>query len=147
MHLSTAGLSDGHESRPSGSAPRAKPIVVLEDDPGFRRVLVELLEGEGFDVSICATYAALLEAVRLLPSAIVVADFWGTSHRTLTAVERAQIQDLGRHAPTILLTGRAWAASETAEELNIACILGKPPALDELITHVFRCARAASESS
>jgi len=147
MHLSTAGLSDRIEARSSGSEPRAVTVVVLEDDPAFQRVLVELLEGEGFDVSCCATYVALLEAVQQLPSAIVIADFWGTSHRALTALDRAQIRDLGRRSPTILLTGRAWAASVTAAELNLACILAKPPLLDELIACVRRCATSASEPS
>jgi DNA-binding NtrC family response regulator len=135
---STAPHSAQMNTLESGSAGRAR-VFVLEDDPGFRDVLVEFLVGEGLDVSICDTYASLCEAVKASPTAIVVADFWGASHRELSPVERAEIADLGSRAPTILLSGRAWAVAANAAELNVACILPKPPTLDDLLAQVRRC--------
>ena len=124
MYLSTAGLT--------------ARVFVLEDDPEFRRVLVEFLEGEGFDVSTCDSYATLQDAARTFRQAIVLADFWGTSHVELSAAERDQIRDLGRQRPTVLLTGRTWAAAARAEELNLVGILSKPPVLDDVLDHVRR---------
>jgi DNA-binding NtrC family response regulator len=118
---------------------QAARVFVLEDDPEFRRVLVELLEGEGFDVSTCDSYASLEEVTRTFPRAIVLADFWGTSHVELSSAERDQIRDLGRDRPTILLTGRTWAATARPEELNLVGILFKPPLLDDVVDHVRRC--------
>jgi hypothetical protein len=57
----------------------------------------------------------------------------------LSAAERAEVRDLGSRAPTILLSGRAWAGSALAEELNLVCVLPKPPSLDDLLDQVRRC--------
>jgi DNA-binding NtrC family response regulator len=122
----------------SPSEERAR-VFVFEDDPGLRDVLVEFLVGESLEVSTCHSYASLLEAVQAWSEAIVVADFWGASHRELSAAERAELRDLGSRAPTILLSGRAWAGSALAEELNLVCVLPKPPSLDDLLDQVRRC--------
>jgi len=114
-------------------------VFVLEDDPGFRDILVEFLVGENLDVSTCDSYTSLVAAVRVTSQAIVVADFWGKSHRELSPAERAEIRDLGRRAPTILLSGRAWAGSAVADELNLVCVLPKPPSLDDVLEQVRRC--------
>ena len=114
-------------------------MLVLEDDPGFLDVLVEFLVSENLDVSTCDSYASLLAAVQGTPQAIVVADFWGGSHRELSAAERAEIRDLGSRAPTLLLSGRAWAASAVADDLNLLCVLPKPPSLDDVLEQVRRC--------
>jgi hypothetical protein len=90
------------------------------------------------EVLTCDTYASLLEAVQTWSEAIVVADSWGTSHRELSAAERAQVRDLGSRAPTILLSGRVWAGSAVAEELNLVCVLPKPSSLDDLLEQVRR---------
>jgi DNA-binding NtrC family response regulator len=130
----------GHMSTADTGTPRQPGcVLVLEDDIEWRRVLVELMETEGFKVSICDSYALLCEAVRVLPGCIVLADFWGTSHVQLSPGERDQIRDLGIRAPTILLTGRGWADTVSPDELNVVAISSKPPALDELVAHVARC--------
>ena len=114
-------------------------VFVLEDDPGFRAVLVELLADEGLEVSTCDSVASLREAMQTCSKAVVVADFWGTSHHELSAIERSQIADLGSQAPTILLSGRAWAEAATPEELEVASILRKPVTLDDVVAQVRRC--------
>jgi DNA-binding NtrC family response regulator len=121
-------------------------VFVLEDDPGFRDVLVEFLVGENLEVATCDSYTSLLAAVQGTSQAIVVADFWGASHRELSRAERAEIRDLGRRAPTILLSGRAWAGSADADELNLVCVLPKPPSLDDVLEQVRRCLRLVSRS-
>jgi PleD family two-component response regulator len=104
--------SDGSLGSPSGMpdarpGPRAR-VLVLEDDPVFRDLLVELLADEGFEVALCDSYAAVREAARDPATGIVLADFWGTSHARLTPCERDQIRELASQTPTILLTARAW---------------------------------------
>jgi DNA-binding NtrC family response regulator len=126
-------------SRDSGTPQQHGCVLILEDDFEWRRVLVELLESEGFKVSISDSYALLREAVRLSPGCVVLADFWGTSHVQLSPGERDQIRDLGRSAPTILLTGRAWADTVSPQELNVVAISSKPPALEDLVAQVARC--------
>ena len=141
--------SDEPPGSPSG-IPDARPgprprVLVLEDDPVFRGVLVELLAEEGFEAALCESYAALREAARAPATGVVLADFWGTSHARLTPCECEQIRELASRAPTILLTARAWAAAVDAEELGLVCILSKPPMLDELVAQVRRCLNLASD--
>jgi DNA-binding NtrC family response regulator len=125
--------------------PRAR-VLLLEDDPELRSLLVEFLLEEGFEVAICDSYASIQEALRGPGKSIVVADFWGASHAELSRRERDQIRELGRRAPTILLTGRTWAAATDAEELQVVCVIPKPPNLDELIAQVHRCVSLSSEA-
>jgi DNA-binding NtrC family response regulator len=114
-------------------------VLLLEDDAALSDVLVEFLASEGFEVAACDSYASLRQALDAATRPIVVADFWGASHSTLSACERDQIRELGGFTPTVLLTGRAWADAATADELNVACILSKPVDLDALVTQVLRC--------
>jgi DNA-binding NtrC family response regulator len=120
-------------------------VLVLEDDAEFRGVLLELLEDEGLDVSGCDSYESLRMALNAFGSAIVVADFWGVGHANLSPRERDEIRELGRQVPTILLTGRAWATSTAPEDLNVACVLPKPPGLDELVAQIRRCLSMISQ--
>jgi ActR/RegA family two-component response regulator len=120
-------------------------ILILEDDRDLRRVLVELLTGEGFEVSTCDSYSALLQAVDEYGAPIVLADFWGTSHTELSPRERDELRDLGRQAPTILLTGRAWIANVNANDLNVICILPKPIDLDDILEQIHRCLQVATD--
>jgi DNA-binding NtrC family response regulator len=113
--------------------------LVLEDDPSFRTVLAELLSDEGLDYRVCHSYAELRAAVDQAGASIVLADFWGTSHLEPTPLERQEIRDLGRRAPTILLTGRSWARHELAEELGVVCLLPKPIDVEQLVEQVRRC--------
>ena len=114
-------------------------VLLLEDDPDFSAVLVEFLEDEGFAVSSCDSYASLREALDAADRPIVIADFWGASHTELRPCERDQIREVGRLTPTVLLTGRVWADTACADELNLACILPKPVVLEELVAQVLRC--------
>jgi DNA-binding NtrC family response regulator len=114
-------------------------VLLLEDDATLSEVLTELLGSEGFEVGACDSFHSLRAELDAADRPIVVADFWGASHAELSPCERDQIRELGGLTPTVLLTGRAWAAAATADELNVACVLLKPVDLDELVTQVHRC--------
>ena len=121
-------------------------MLLLEDDAALSALLLEFLTGEGFEVAACNSYASLREALDAADRPIVVADFWGASQARLNPCEREQIRELGRYTPTVLLTGRAWSTSATADELDVACILAKPVALDDLVAQVLRCLRLQTEA-
>jgi two-component system, NtrC family, nitrogen regulation response regulator NtrX len=121
-------------------------VLVLEDDGDLRRVLVDLLDGEGFEVSTRDSYSALRKALHDYAGSIILADFWGTSHSELSLRERDEVRDLGREAPAILLTGRAWVANAVADDLNVVCILPKPIELEQILEQIRRCLDLAAES-
>jgi DNA-binding NtrC family response regulator len=114
-------------------------LLIFEDDPEFRAVLVEFFGEEGFEVITCASYAHLREAVRSTDRQIVLADFWGASHLELSEVEQNEIRAVARRAPTILVSGRAWTATVSPEDLGVVCIVSKPLVLDALLQQVLGC--------
>jgi DNA-binding NtrC family response regulator len=108
-------------------------VLLLEDDPALRGLLHELLGLEDFEVVLCESYEAIRAAAATAQGDVVVADFWGTAQRTLSASGRAQIVELAQLMPVILLTGRSWAYGVTAEELGAWALMHKPFDLDELL--------------
>jgi DNA-binding NtrC family response regulator len=140
--------SQGHwiTAEPDRERSKRARVLVLEDDVDFRGVLVEFLVDEGLEVSTSDSYAALRDAVRSLGPTIVLADFWGTSHARLSQRERDEIRELGGEVRTILLTGRAWASAASATELNLVCILPKPPRLEDVSAQILGCVRRVSDT-
>jgi len=124
-------VSNRHRQRPR--------VLVLEDDDDFRSVLIELLEIEAFEVTVCNSYSELHDSVVEHGSVVVLADFWGSSHADLSPRERDEIRALARLAPTILLSGRAWTRSTPPGDLGLMSILCKPVAIEDLIDHIRRC--------
>jgi len=131
---------------PRGERPRHPRVLIFEDDPAFRMVLVEFFAAEGFDVATCDSYAQLHQAVRSPERQIVLADFWGTSHAELSQAERDQVRDVARYAPMILLTGRSWAARVSARDLGVVCVVSKPLMLDALMAEVLGCSYGVAAS-
>jgi DNA-binding response OmpR family regulator len=112
-------------------------VLVLEDDPVFRAILLEVLQSEGLQVRACNTFEALRTAAGCSRVGLIVADCWGASQSRLDYVERHQISELARQAPTILLTGREWARKVCPADLSVAAILPKPIDLDRFLSTVW----------
>ena len=113
-------------------------VLLLEDDLALRGLLVEALVGEDFDVQAFETIAQVVAAAHEHAGDVVVADYWGDSQRTLEATDREEIQRLGAIVPTVLLTGRSWAADNTALQLGARALIRKPFDLDYLLETVER---------
>jgi DNA-binding response OmpR family regulator len=89
-------------------------VLLLEDDPALRGLLLEVLGLEDFDVRQCDSYEEIRRAAAAEQGDIIVADFWGGAQRTLNDDGRQQIRELTELLPVILLTGRTWASETTA---------------------------------
>jgi two-component system nitrogen regulation response regulator GlnG len=113
-------------------------VLLLEDDAALRGLLMEALVDEGFDASVCESFAELREAAARGDGDIIVADFWGGSQRTLPENEREEIRELCSFAPVVLLTGRSWAAETNASELGVRALIRKPFDLDNLLQTIDR---------
>src|SRR5947209_19322610 len=107
--------------------------LLLEDDVALRDLLLEALSGEGFEVRTCSSFHEVRDAAANGEADVVVADFWGTSQRTLPDDERQEIRQLGALLPVVLLTGRSWAANASAAELGARALIRKPFDLDHLL--------------
>jgi two-component system, NtrC family, nitrogen regulation response regulator GlnG len=111
-------------------------VLLLEDDVALRDLLIEALDGEGFETHSCASFAEMRAAAARREADIVIADFWGGSQRTLPEADRDEIRELCSFLPVVLLTGRSWAADTSAEELGARALIRKPFDLDFLLRTV-----------
>lgn len=108
-------------------------VLLLEDDPALRGLLLEVLGLEEFEVMMCDSYEEIRLAAADGRGDLVVADFWGGADRFLSDAGREQIRDLAGLLPVILLTGRSWAGEMSAEELGARVLMRKPFDLDDLL--------------
>jgi DNA-binding response OmpR family regulator len=108
-------------------------VLLLEDDPALRGLLLEVLGLEDFDVVQCESYDEMCRAAATRQGDVVVADFWGGSQRTLNDTGRQQIHALTELLPVILLTGRTWAGETSAAELGARVLMRKPFDIDHLL--------------
>jgi DNA-binding NtrC family response regulator len=108
-------------------------VLLLEDDLALRALLQEALAGEDFEVHACQSFVELRAAAAERAGALVIADFWGESQRTLPDHERQEIRELGALLPLVLLTGRTWAAETRAADVGARALIRKPFDLDQLL--------------
>lgn len=108
-------------------------ILLAEDDPSIAAVTLELLVGEGYDV----THAATQEEVRLLARAaswdLFLVDMFGASYERPGPEDLAFLRELAAHGPVIVITARLWAARVSASDLGVAAVLAKPYDVEGLL--------------
>jgi len=101
------------------------PIASFDDDATLRELLRDVLELEGCSVVVCSSLMELHQAA-VRGAMLAIVDGWGSGHLTLGDIERQQIINLARLVPTVLMSGRTWAAKVTAGELGLVALLPKP---------------------
>ena len=110
-------------------------VLLLEDEPTIREILLDIFGFEGFEVTVCSTLAELRAAIAQQPGCVVVSDSWGPLSSVLDDRLRAEIIALGKSAPVILIPAQMWASDVVAEELGVT-IVPKPFELDGLVQAV-----------
>jgi CheY-like chemotaxis protein len=105
-------------------------VLVIEDDPDMRGLLVLMLEEEGYDMLTASDGLEGLEVARtakpdliLLDMKMPVMDGWEFARRYRAACKE--------RAPIVVMTA-AEDPRKRAEEIGAAGWLGKPVELDEL---------------
>ncbi len=92
----------------------APKILVIDDDPGVRRLVKDVLELEGFEVAVAADgYAGLRQIEQDRPDCVVLDVMMPglDGHAVLTRIRAGG----GRHLPVVMLTAaaddnQAWQA-------------------------------------
>src|ERR1700716_2365517 len=81
-------------------------ILVVEDDPSFRKLLADWLETEGFEAVLADTLEAafILIAAEPLPEAVLLDIHLGSTNG-LTLVHWGRRQKLLAHLPIVAVTG------------------------------------------
>lgn len=96
------------------SVPTPFKILVIDDDPGVCRLIQDVLEVEGFEVSVAHDgYAGLRQIDADRPDCVILDVMMPglDGHRVLTRIRSTG----GRHLPVVMLTaaagdGQAWRA-------------------------------------
>jgi DNA-binding response OmpR family regulator len=109
-------------------------ILLAEDDPSIAAVTLEVLVGEGYDV----THAAAQGEARRLAQAeswdLFLVDMFGASYERPGPEDLAFLRELVTHGPVIVVTARLWAARVSASDLGVAAVLAKPYDVDGLLS-------------
>jgi CheY-like chemotaxis protein len=108
-------------------------ILVVEDDPDIRELLVTLLEIAGYDSTACATAEAGLEALREATFDFVLTDYALPNRTGGWLLRQAQSEGLLDATPALVVT-----AHPNPSDVDGFQIVHKPFDLDDLVTHVRR---------
>lgn len=121
-----------------------KVIVVVDDTDAIRTLIAETLTEEGYSVLLAANGAEALAIVESTEPALILLDLnmpvldgWGFAK---TLAERAL------HFPIVILTA-AGNAARHAKDLGAVGYIGKPFALEDLLTTVEQVFRADPTSA
>ncbi len=126
---------------PTAPLADAGRILLAEDEPVLRGLVVEALEPFGFQVAVAQGSNALLEQLAEGPYAAVVLDLRLSGER-LEACLRG-IRDVDAAVPVLLCTGSPGETSSLPVALKPAALLAKPYRLRELVALVQEHARKA----
>ena len=130
--------SSAPPSSPFRTASRSRhSVLVVEDEPGIRKLLSELLESFGLDVSVCADGEAAWERMQEQAPDMLITD-WnlpGTSGPDL--IRRIRLSEIFPALYVMMLTGRS-AQSDLIEGLEAGAddFLAKPFDAGELRVRV-----------
>jgi len=118
-------------------------VLIVEDDPGIREVIAEILIDAGHSVRAVATLAeARAFFVRWTPR-VLIADLQlpdGSSEELLE-----ELAQLNVHVPTLVVSAAPDAAAVAAR--HRVAFLGKPFSLDDLVSITARLAESATTIS
>jgi DNA-binding response OmpR family regulator len=117
------------------------PILVVDDDPGIRQTVREILDLEGYPVETAADGAEALRAVEQRQPSLVLLDM-RMPQLDGWAFARA-VRERGLALPILVMTA-AENARRWAEEIGADGYLAKPFELDELLLAVERVRRVES---
>ena len=114
---------------------RTRRILIVEDDHDLRQMYRTTLMLEGFDVTETADGLDALRQLDASPPDLVLLDLGLPIISGQTVAEEISAQADLRHIPVLIVTG----SPEQAENLDAACVMGKPVTSQQLLEAVRRC--------
>ena len=102
------------------SAPRRKQLLVVEDNPGEQMSIRELLAHDDIDVTMAATGAEALEAVRKSPFDCVVLDLSLPDMSGFEVLEYFRQVPMLSDLPVVVFTGKELSPDEDARLHDLA---------------------------
>ncbi len=123
-----------------GTAHHPPRVVVAEDDPEMRSLLVDALRRDGYEIVDVNSGLALFDELRAArqlgdPPSLIVSDIRMPGPSGLSILR--EIRGWGWEVPAIVITGYAdRTVDDAADNAGAACLFHKPLDLDDLRTAV-----------
>jgi CheY-like chemotaxis protein len=118
-------------------------VLVVEDDPIFCEVVVELLGYAGYGATAAAAAGAALRAAVAAGPALILLDLYLGGRRAGDAILARLGADPATAAIPVVIMSGAAGLGEYAGRPGVAATLAKPVDLDELLALVRRLAGPA----
>jgi CheY-like chemotaxis protein len=119
------------------TATNTKRILVVDDEPGVRRLLSDLFAGEGYLVCEAADGARALEHLAVFRPDVVVLDLTMPVMSGFKFAEECLRLDGSRELPIIAVTAEdTRTAKAQLDGLGVRVCLAKPFDIDELLSLV-----------
>ena len=128
----------GNRATEDSLAERSTRVLIAEDEPHIRRVLLTLLETVGFDVEAVADGDAALEFLEgPEPFDLVLADIMMPGASGLQVLARARELDHRAETPVVILTAKGQDVDrEAAFDLGASDFITKPFSPKKLIAQI-----------
>ena len=126
--------------RSSGSSRRAALVLVVGDNQGLRRIVVETLARDGGELREAADEVEALAMIAARPPDALVLDLIGSGLLGFGAIERLLARPETRGLPVVVLTSRELSAGEHhfLEARSVMCVAKReypPHQLRRLVRH------------
>ena len=112
-----------------------KSVLIVEDDPGVRGLLSDLL-GDNYDVRVVGTAESAAEAVRISPPNLVLCDANLPNITGDDFTRELQRTPATRSIPVVMMSGMLEETAERAFAAGAVAFLPKPFVLRAVLTCV-----------
>jgi DNA-binding response OmpR family regulator len=113
----------------------ARTILIVEDDPGLRRMYRTALSFAGFTVQEAGDGVQALRSIDEAAPDLIVLDLMLPTVGGFEVQADVAARARTRHIPIVVVTG----ATSVPPTLDVACVLRKPITPDDLVAEVRRC--------
>ena len=116
-------------------------VLVVEDDPALRALLLELLEGEDYRVLVAGEGRTGLALARQHCPHAILLDIGPPRISGWAVLQQLRASGRTRHIPVVALTGRSELAADAGGQAPDACVV-KPFDIATLLEHLARAVQS-----
>ena len=116
-------------------------VLVVEDDPTIRELMVGVLAEEGYRAKIASTTPEVLPLIEADGIDLIIAELGPGPYGDGAWQRLSLLRQAAPHTPIIVCTGYGEALKVPPQERDVNAILTKPFDIDELVSQVARLCR------
>jgi DNA-binding NtrC family response regulator len=129
----------------SGLVSDGARVLVVVRDARLRSAVDATLRANRMQVVHCESVESMAKSISGIPGEVVLLD-WSKTGGLLTEERRADMRELCRRTPVVLLVPERWMRLVTAEELGVVTLLAKSSGMASLLEALVSAAGADTRS-